>query len=80
MKDQNKTKAQLIAELEKMRQQVSKLEKNQSVDRRAETALRESERRYRLLAEECDDGNRFSGDGCGVNCERETPPADGGRS
>lgn len=55
MKDQNKTKAQLIKELEETRHRVSELEKNQSVSEQTELALRESERRYRLLAENITD-------------------------
>lgn len=40
MKDENKTKAQLITELKEMRQYVSELEKNQFVDKRAEKEYR----------------------------------------
>ncbi len=43
MKDQNKTKAQLIVELEETRRRVSELEQSETECVRAEERLRESE-------------------------------------
>jgi len=51
MKDQNKTKAQLIVELEEARQRVSKFEQSKTEWLRVEDALRESRERYRELFE-----------------------------
>ena len=51
MKDQNKTKDQLIVELEKARQRISELEQPETERGQAEQALRESEERYRDLFE-----------------------------
>ena len=54
MKDRNKTKEQLVEELEGLRQQIRKLEVAEIKARDAEYALRESERRFRTLAEATD--------------------------
>ena len=50
MKDEDKTKAQLINDLEKLRQQVAQFEKSEETLKQAERALRESENKYRTLA------------------------------
>ena len=51
MKDEDKTKEQLIKELAGLRQRVAKLETLESERKRAEEALRESEERFRNLTE-----------------------------
>ena len=51
MKDCDKTKEQLIAELEELRGRVSALEASETEWRRTEEALQESEERFRLLVE-----------------------------
>ena len=51
MKDQNKTKEQLIAELEELRGRVLALKASETEWRRTEEALQESEERFRLLVE-----------------------------
>ena len=51
MKDHDKTKEQLIAELEELRGRVSALEASETEWRRTEEALQESEERFRLLVE-----------------------------
>ena len=51
MKDQDKTKEQLVSELEELRQRVSALEASENEWRRTEEALQESEERFRLLVE-----------------------------
>jgi PAS domain S-box-containing protein len=51
MNDQARTKEQLIAELEELRRRVAAMEASESEWRRTEEALRESERRFRLLME-----------------------------
>jgi PAS domain S-box-containing protein len=55
MKDQYKTKRQLIEELETLLKQVVKLKKAETKRKRAEEALRESEERFRLLFENSED-------------------------
>ncbi|MCJ7622230.1 MAG: PAS domain S-box protein, partial [Anaerolineaceae bacterium] len=50
--DADKTKAELIAELNMLRQQVAKLEVSDAVRKQAEAALRESEARYRAVVED----------------------------
>jgi PAS domain S-box-containing protein len=51
MKLENKTKRQLISEIEELRQRIGELEKSETDRKRAEEALRESEERFRELAE-----------------------------
>ncbi|MEE9400115.1 MAG: PAS domain S-box protein, partial [Dehalococcoidales bacterium] len=55
MKDQEKTKEQLITELDKIHQRVAKLEVADTKGKGAEEALRESERRFRDLFENAND-------------------------
>ena len=56
MKDQDKTKEQLINELAELRQRVAELEAADTERRRAEEQLRKSEERYRTLYESSRDG------------------------
>ncbi len=51
MKDENKTKEQLINELRELRQRIIELERLKTERQRAEAALRESEERYRKAEE-----------------------------
>jgi len=51
MKDGNKTKSQLLTELEAMRQRITELEKSENIRKQAEKALNESEAKFRALAE-----------------------------
>ena len=52
MKDERKTKEQLINELAELRQRIAELEALETERRRAEEALRESEERHRTLIEQ----------------------------
>jgi len=54
-KDKTKTKDQLIKELAKLRKRLTKLEKSKIGRKRAEEALRESEERFRSIAESTSD-------------------------
>ena len=56
MKDQDKTRGQLINELAIMRQKIAELEASEAEFRRMEKALRESEERYRSLVKQSSDG------------------------
>lgn len=51
MKDENKTKEQLINELAEMRQRIAELETSETKRKHMEQALRESEEKFRGLAE-----------------------------
>ncbi|MGA9351402.1 MAG: PAS domain S-box protein [Anaerolineae bacterium] len=51
MKDEEKTKEQLIKELAEMRQRLAELEKAEAERKRAEEALRESEEKFRTFTE-----------------------------
>jgi|GEM_PF-320555 PAS domain S-box-containing protein len=55
MKDQNKTKKQLISELMELRQRITELEALENKSSQAEEALRQSEARYRTLFEDSRD-------------------------
>ena len=51
MRDRDKTKKQLIGELAELRQRIIELEAVETEHKRAEEALRESEEKFRNLAE-----------------------------
>ena len=51
MKDQSKTKTQLIEELEALRKQVANLKRVETKHKRAEEAFRESEEKFRMVAD-----------------------------
>ena len=51
MKNQNKTKVQLIAELEEAHQRISELERSETEWAQSEKVLRESEENYRQIVE-----------------------------
>lgn len=56
MKDKEKTNKQLIDELAKLRQRITRLEELEANHRRTEEVLRDSEERHRKLFEEAQDG------------------------
>jgi PAS domain S-box-containing protein len=56
MKDQNKTKKQLLEELEVLHNQLAELEKAETDRKRTEEALRESEERFKTIFEGAIDG------------------------
>lgn len=55
MKDKDKTKEQLISELAEMRQRITELQALETQHKQAEEQLRDSERHYRLLADNTND-------------------------
>jgi PAS domain S-box-containing protein len=55
MKNEDKTKEQLLYELEEMRQRVNALEKSETERKRAEEGLRQSEERWRSLVQNISD-------------------------
>jgi len=55
MKDQDKTKRQLIDELAKLRQKIIRLEKSESRNKATEKSLRESEEKYRTIIDSIDE-------------------------
>ncbi len=55
MKDQSKTKQILIQELASLKQRIEELEQSESVRKRVEETLRESEEKYRTLVENASD-------------------------
>ncbi len=63
MKDEKKTKKQLINELVELRQQIAKLEALEAEHERSQEALRESEEKYRILVEQAIDGILIVQDG-----------------
>jgi PAS domain S-box-containing protein len=56
MKDEQKTKQQLVAELAEMRQRIAELEELETERKRMEEVLRESEAKYSTLVENSRDG------------------------
>ena len=56
MKDESKTKQQLLAELAALRQRLAELEIAETKRQQAEAALQASETRYRRLFEAAQDG------------------------
>lgn len=63
MKDEGKTKEQLIEELSELRQRIADLEASETERKRAEEVLRESEQKYRNLVERANDGITIIQDG-----------------
>ena len=51
MKDQEKTREQLVSELGKLRQRIAELEAFEAERKRVEKALRDNEERYRALSD-----------------------------
>jgi len=51
MKDEEKSKEQLLTELRQLRQQITELEKSETERKRTEEELSKSEERFRLLFE-----------------------------
>jgi len=63
MKDAQKTKEQLINELVELRQRFTQLQALKTDHKRAQEALRESEKKYRILVEQANDGILIVQDG-----------------
>lgn len=55
MKDQEKTKEQLLSDLKEMRQRIAELEKTEIKRKEVEKALQQSEERFRQVAESSGD-------------------------
>jgi PAS domain S-box-containing protein len=64
MKDEGKTQAKLISELEELRKQVAKLEKTEARRKQAEETLRKSEEIYRAMVEASPAAIMAVRDGC----------------
>ena len=55
MKDPSRTNAELIEEISSLKQRIQELEQSESERKRTEKALRDSETKYRFLAESAAD-------------------------
>ncbi|MFQ6078285.1 MAG: PAS domain S-box protein, partial [Thermodesulfobacteriota bacterium] len=72
MRDEEKTKEQLIKELTEMRQRIKKLEKVEAERKRAEEALRESEIKYRTLFKSANDAIFLMAEDKFIDCNQQT--------
>ena len=79
MKEQDRTKEQLINELTELRQRIAELEKSEAERKRAEEALKESEAKYKSLFEGSHDAILLADPETGrfVDCNRKTEELSG---